>query len=369
MKNSIFGLLAGSILCLTFSAHATIRTVSNNPDRPAQFATVQSAIDASVAGDTIYVHGSQFLYPDFTVNKRLVIMGAGYNSNNQFNLPTRVSNIYFFRDAGLQDGSGSVISGFAIASLIYFQSGSLSINDIRLFRNSLSTIYTYLGANYGNNWTIYNNIISGSIYGGSGGPTAVSATNISIQNNIFSAGIIYGFSASSVLIDHNVFTGANNLNYLYYATLTNNIFIRSTGTLMTAQVNFNTFNKNISNLTTVGPTAPTNSFTGGSNSEGTNYVAVTPDFEVVTDLNNYNNTFNYRLKASSVGRNNGTDGTDIGIYGGAFPFPSGGAIGSGFDTSPLPPIPQVTEVNIQNATLQPGTPLNVQVKARVNNYT
>jgi hypothetical protein len=57
----------------------------------------------------------------------------------------------------------------------------------------------------------------------------------------------------------------------------------------------------------------------------------------------------------------------LGVYGGSFPFPSGGTPGGGFDTSALPPIPQVTEVNIQNATLQPGTPLNVNVKAKINN--
>ncbi|MEX1239704.1 MAG: hypothetical protein WEB30_08300 [Cyclobacteriaceae bacterium] len=367
MKKAIISLLATSALFLAFSTYARILTVSNNPDRPAQYATVQAAIDVAVAGDTIFVHGSQFLYPDFTINKRLVIIGAGYNSNNQFNLPTRVNNIYFFRDAGLQDGSGSVITGFAVAGIIYFSSGTLSISDIRLFRNSLATVYTYFGAVYSNNWTIYNNIISGTVYGGGNGPTSLSSTNISIQNNIFSSGTIYGFSASSILIDHNLLMGANNLNYLFYATLTNNIFIRSTGTLMSVYVYSNTFNNNISNLTTVGPTAPTDSFLGGPNTGGGNYVTVDPLFEDVTNLNTYSNTFNYRLKAASVGINAGTDGTDLGIYGGAFPFPSGGAVGSGFDTSPLPPIPQVTEVNIQNATLQPGTPLNVQVKAKVNN--
>lgn len=367
MKNSIFSLLAGSLLFLAISAPAKILSVSNNPDRPAQYTTVQLAIDASVAGDTIYVHGSQFLYPDFTVNKRLVIIGAGYNSNNQFNLPTRVNYVYFFRDAGLQNGSGSVISGFAIAYGMWPTAGSLAISDIRLFRNSLpATIYTYTGAAYGNNWSIYNNIFTGFIYGGSNGATSPSSTNFSIQNNIFSGGGISSFSASSVVIDHNVFTGANNLSYLFYATLTNNIFIRSTGTLMNATVSFNTFSNNLSNLITVTPTAPTDNFATGSNTASGNFVQVDPLFENVKNLDAYNNTFNYRLQVTSTVRNAGTDLTDLGIYGGTFSFPSGGAVGSGFDTSPLPPIPQVTEVNIKNATLQPGTSLNVQVKARVN---
>ena len=152
-------------------AFATIRTVSNNPDRPGQFTTVDAAIAASVTGDTIYVHGSQFTYPDFSVTKRLVIIGAGYNSNNQFNLPTKVNNIYLNRDTGLQNSNGTVITGFLVLSQIR-NNGNPGVENITIFRNQLnSTIYTYnpnFSGIYGNNWVIYNNIVY-SIQGGSGG--------------------------------------------------------------------------------------------------------------------------------------------------------------------------------------------------------
>jgi hypothetical protein len=103
------------------------------------------------------------------------------------------------------------------------------------------------------------------------------------------------------------------------------------------------------------------------NTDSGNLVNVDPQFENVTNLDNFNFTFNYRLKTGSPARNAATNGTDLGIYAAPYPFPSGGAPGSGFDTSALPPIPQVTEMTIQNATVQPGAPLNVNVKARVNN--
>lgn len=347
---------------------ATIRTVSNNPDRPGQFTTVDAAITASVAGDTIYVHGSQFTYPDFSVSKRLVIIGAGYNSNNQFNLPTKVSSIYLNRDTGLQNANGTVISGFQVTSQIR-NNGNPGVENITIFRNLINgVIYTYnpsAGGIFGNNWVIYNNIIW-SISGGSSGATSSSSSNITIQNNIM-MGDVGGFSMSSVLIDHNVFPGADALGGIYYATITNNIFTRTTGNILATSVSFNTFNNNLSNLTTIGPNAPTNSFAGGGNTEAGNFIAVDPQFENVTNLNAFDYSFNYRLKTTSTVRNAGTDGTDLGIYGGAHPFPSGGAAGSGYDTSPLPPVPQVTEVNILNSTLQPGTPLNVNVKAKVNN--
>jgi hypothetical protein len=367
MKNfTLFGIL----ICLTIPAFATIRTVSNNPDRPAQFTQVDAAIAASAAGDTIYVHGSQFTYADFSINKRLVVIGAGYNSNNQFNLPTVVNNIFLNRDTGLQNASGSVITGFLIITQIR-NNGNPGVDNVTIFRNKVNNvIYTHNpGASfvYSNGWLIYNNILF-QVQGGSGGSTSVSSGNITIQNNIFTGNIV-GFSMSSVLVDHNLFLGSDNLQTVFYATITNNIFVRTTGNIFTTNVSFNTFNNNISNLTTITTASPTNSFLGGNNSGAGNFVAVDPSFEAVTDLNNYSTVANYRLKTTSTVRNGGTDGTDLGIYGGvaARAFPSGGAPASGYDTSALPPIPQVTEVNIQNATLQPGTPLNVNVKAKVNN--
>lgn len=360
--------IMAALVCLFAPAFATIRTVSNNPDRPAQFTQVDAAIAAAVAGDTIFVHGSQFTYSDFTITKRLVVIGAGYNSNNQFNLPTTVSSINLNRDTGLQNASGSVITGFLITSQIR-NNGNPGVDNVTIFRNRINNvIYAYnpsISGIYSNGWLIYNNIIS-QVQGGSGGSTSSSSGNITIQNNIFTSGV-FGFSMSSVLIDHNVFHGGDALGTLYYATITNNIFVRTTGNVFSASVNFNTFNNNLSNLTTVSPTAPTNSFLGGTNSGAGNFVTVDPLFVSVTNLNNYATTFDYRLQTSSTVRNAGTDGTDLGIYGGTRSFPSGGASGSGFDTSALPPIPQVTEVNIQNATLQPGSQLNVNVKAKVNN--
>ncbi len=350
------------------SANARILTVSNNPALPAQYPDVQAAITAALAGDTIFVHGTQFNYADFTLTKRLVMIGAGYNSNNQFNYATRVNNIFLIRDTGLQNANNSVITGFLILNNIQI-SGSLGLTNITIFRNQVNSIlYTYnpsVGAPFGSNWNIYNNILT-YVYGGSGGPLTSSSSNFTIQNNIIT-GDIDNFSMNSVLIDHNVFQGPDALINLYYATVTNNVFVMNSGNVMTSNVNFDTFNNNLSILSTIGPNVPTNSFLTGSNSGAGNFIGIDPQFTNVTNFNTFSYTFDFRLKIASAGHNAATDGTDLGVYGGAYPFPSGGVSGGGFDTSPLPPIPQVTDVNIQNATLQPGTPLNVNVKARINN--
>jgi hypothetical protein len=364
MKISILLLLATSILTTSF---AIVHTVSNNPNYPAQFTQVDPAIAAAAAGDTIYVYGSLTTYNDFTITKRLVLIGAGYNSNNQFKLSTSVGTVFFYNSLGNADGSA--ITGFEISEI---RIGAPGVNNVTLFRNRingsiiLENIFDFGAPIFANGWIIYNNIIN-RVAGGIpiGNATSPSPVNTIIQNNIIKT--VEGFAASSTLIDHNIFLGPNNLTLIYNATITNNIFIRSSGNLMSNSVTFNTFSNNLSNRNTIGPIAPTDSFASNENTASGNLINVDPQLENVTNLDNFDYNFNYRLRTGSPARNASTTGTDLGIYAAPYPFPSGGAPGSGFDTSALPPIPQITEMTIQNATVQPGAPLNVNVKARVNN--
>jgi hypothetical protein len=355
MKSTLLFIIFASIVTTGF---ATVHTVSNNPNYPAQFTQVDPAIAAAAAGDTIYVYGSLTTYNNFTITKRLVVIGAGYNNNNQFKYRTFVVGIQV--NSSLQNADGTIITGFEVNGI---SSGTPVANNVVIFRNRINGITL---TNSTNGWRIYNNIINGEINGGNNlGPTSPSATNTIIQNNIIKS--VRLFSASSTLIDHNIFFGANNLEWLWNTTISNNIFIRSSGNIINGQVSFNNFANNISNQNTISPIAPTNSFTSNENTASGNLVGVDPQLENVTNLDNFDYTFNYRLRTGSPARNAGTTGTDLGIYAAPYPFPSGGAAGSGFDTSALPPIPQITEMTIQNATVQPGAPLNVNVKARVNN--
>jgi hypothetical protein len=354
---------------------ATIRTVSNDPSHPAQYPSIQSALDAAVAGDTIYVHGSSFTYDDFTIRKRVALIGAGYNPINQFNQPTRVNNGSLFRDAGSSDASGSVITGFYFLGNFGIAGGSLPITNITFSRNRLDYIMSvYVGSTFCDQWLICNNIIK-YLWGGGNGPTTPSSTNFTILNNIFT-GNIANFSSSSIIVDHNLFLNSGNLSGMYYTVFSNNLFIRSSGDVF-SQVIYCAFSNNLSSQSTIGAAGtytPTNSFIstylgagGGANTGAGNFVGVDPLIQNISDLNNYSQFADYHLKAGSPGKNASTDGTDLGIYGGSYPFPSGGASGSGFETSPTPPIPQVTQVDIQNATIAPNGTLQVKVQAKVNN--
>ena len=70
-----FTLLFILLTCIVTNGFAKIHTVSNNPDRPAQFTQVNPAINAASAGDSIYVYGSLTNYNDFTITKRLKSLG------------------------------------------------------------------------------------------------------------------------------------------------------------------------------------------------------------------------------------------------------------------------------------------------------
>jgi hypothetical protein len=367
-------LLTSVLMMFTgFQLMATVLTVSNNPSRPAQYTTFAAAQTAAINGDTIYIHGSPFTYPALTLTKRLVVIGAGYKPNTQYGQPTTVGNIELFNDSGLPDPSGSVLMG--LNGGIVNCTGTERSNNIRILRCKLSSIYLQAPASqYVDGWVIYNNILA-QVYAANGSRTSPGPTNIIIANNILT-GQIVAIASSSIVVDHNVFISQNNISSVFNLIFTNNIFIRSSGNLMSNTV-LCSFNNNLSNQTTIGAASeynPTNNFVttyigagGGSNSGAGNQMGIDPLFENVTNNDTYNDTFNYRLKTGSPGKNAGTDGTDLGIYGGSYPFPSGGAIGSGFDTSPMPPIPQVTELNILNATVPVNGTLNVNVKATINN--
>jgi hypothetical protein len=375
--------IIGLLILWHLSAFAAVRTVSNDPTRPAQFTTATgggntsfiAAHDASSPGDTLYVYGSPFDYGTLTISKRLVVIGAGYGPNNQFGQPTRAGQINLFRD-GSTDASGSVIIGFLISGGISC-TGTLASLNITLSRNRIGgAVLTYLNpSNPASGWTIYNNIVT-YIWGSSTSRTTNSPTNIIIANNIITSYLAY-YNSNTVLIDHNIFLASNNLLSLWNVIISNNIFVRSSGNLFYGEVVFCTFNNNISNQNTIGGATqfnPTNIFEatwistgGGSNSGGGNLVGTNPLFVTVPNNDTYDITYDYRLQAGSSGKAPfSTDGSDAGIYGGTYPFPSGGNPGSGFDTSPMPPVPQVISVNIQNATIAPNGTLNVKVQGKVN---
>ncbi len=347
MKKQI--LLLAILTIVAFTANATIWTVSNNPNSPGQYSNLQDAIDAASAGDTIYVSGSETDYGTGTITKQLTIIGSGYNPNKNYDYNTLISYLELDTITSLSGASNSLIIGIEIGQ--FYGQQLTAINNIVVRRCKIGSI-----SHMGNNWEIYNNII-GSLDGYS------NPDDILISNNI----IINGSCLSSFLALNNiVFT--NNLficnggsiyinGYVNSIIFTNNIFY---GIAAYSESNeYCTFNNNLTFLTSNNDIIITGNNSGSGNLIGTNPTFVDVPIEDFA----FDYSYDFHLLDGSPCINAGTDGTDIGIYGGSYPFPSGGDVP--WQTSAMPPIPQIIEMNIQNSVIPVDSTLHIQVKAKI----
>jgi hypothetical protein len=336
-----------AFLFIGLSAHAGIITVSNHSNSPGNYIKLQDAIDAAVPGDTIYVTGSGSSYGNISINKKLTLIGAGYNPNNQFGFKSQVGQVDYRTGTDNfgqpSNPSGSEITGFEIYTLYVHQD---NINNITVSRNRF-TYYPHFYSRNVSGWIFKNNILN-SVEGCEGLTSTIFTNNIMFS--YFS-----GLKSPTITITNNIFltSGGKVFNNVTYAIVTNNIFFGKT----TEGANYCTFNNNIS----FG--GASTSFNYANNSAQNNKENVNPLFVNAADVSfKYEN--DYHLQPSSPGVNAGTDGKHIGIYGGSFPFP--GASATPYQTSPMPPVPQIMKMNVQNSVLPQNGTLNVQIEAVSN---
>jgi len=348
--------LLSAILVSSLFSLATVRTVNNYIANAAQFSTVQPAITASATNDTIYLHGSPVSYGDFTITKRLVIMGAGYNLTNTINnYTTNVGSITVDTVTVNQALSGFILQGLQMNGYLSF-AGTDRANNVLIDRCKFYNITVN-----GSNWVIKNSV---SLYNSSPVYIGITSTssNVLISNNIFGMLSISNGNgltnyASGVKVSNNELGGLEG-PYSYYILYVNNI-VKSFGSI---GIN-NTFSRNIT-FTDGGPLInfPPANNTGSGNFNNINplYVNYTKPWGSGSHYENLlNNDFNYQ--SGSVAINGGTDSTNIGISGGPYPTLTTKI----FDGRTK--IPLVVDVNIENAYVKPGQPIQIHFKARKNN--
>jgi hypothetical protein len=317
-------LTIAALVFVNVSLWATIRMVDNRAGSGANFSTVQAAVTAAIAGDTILIAGSSLDYTGtVTLNKRLTLIGPGYfldeNPNlNANQLPARISGAITF-EAG---SSGSEVIG--ITSVIATTINN-NLTNITLRRNN------FFQVNCGNNLSnifIQQNYV-GSVRIGAGG------SNIFVRNNIFTS-ILVASGTSSVSISNNVFTGTS------FTTISNSVFQNNViaGT-MTITFNSSTVQNNLAS----GTQLPA----GNSNQ---NNVVMSSVFLPQTG----NSTDGrWRLAAGSPAIGAGVGGVDCGVFGGTTPYILSG----------IPPLPTVYFFSAPTEAGISGLP--VQVRIRANN--
>ncbi len=337
-----------AFLIFGLSATAAVHTVSNNTNSPGQFTNIVDAVNAAAAGDTIYVSGSTTSYGHVTIVKQLTLIGAGYNPDNQFNFKSQLGNIDL--KVG-NDGFGNLESNPSSTEVIGFEFSTITcsnndINNVKLSRNRITSSVNFNSRTL-SGWVVKNNIVVNLMSGSN-------LTNSIFANNII-LGYFYYMRSTTINISNNIFTASSGdaFNQVEYAIVTNNIIYGKS----TAGCNYCTFNNNIS-IGGAQTSFSYNNNTGDNNLENTN-----PMFVDVGGTT-FAYTYDYHLQAASPGIDAGTDGTQIGLYGGTYSFPGGDA--APWQTSPMAPLPQILKMNILNSVLPVDGTLNVELEAVSN---
>jgi hypothetical protein len=332
-------------LLTAISASATVRTVSNINGIDADYTTITAAINASMAGDTIYLLPSPTNYGSFSINKQLFILGAGHNPEyTAYNAAVTTMTLS-------SSSSGTVIKGLQINTIA---TDNNVINNVVIGNNYINNSGVTLNFNNSgthNNWIFEGNIMytqSSSYFNFLG-----LGANLILRNNyihIASQGGVISYLPSGSVLDHNIFTAFGTSVMSYPIVNSSNIVIQN-----------NIFYFNVSNSMSpvdycVGCTWEKNIF---YNQGGTIYNLPPGNFpNQEPSMVNFNNVFSYvldlRLSASSPGLGQATDGTDIGIHGGIYPFSI-----FGFDAG----LPRIAEFELLNTSAPQGGTISIQLRA------
>jgi hypothetical protein len=174
-----------SLFTFLSELQAKVLTVSNRPGASAQYKDVPSAIAAAAAGDTIYIQGSETSYGNFTIDKKLTVIGTGHNPKKENALITKLWAIEVKNSAA----SGSSLIGLKIYAISAPYRNE--IKDVMIKRCDIQNIDVQVA----NNWKFENNILGTLKLG-------TTSNNSIIRNNII-IGVLRSTNGS--VITNNIF--------------------------------------------------------------------------------------------------------------------------------------------------------------------
>ena len=357
----------------------------NAPTGTDVFSTLQAAVDATLDGDIIQVQPSATAYGNVIIDKKITLLGIGFNLTKEIPYQSTVGVITLTRDAAsAENASGSIITGLTINTInLGTQNGAAYIlSDVTVHNCQITTITGVSGGVPLSNLLIYANNITSSvrIYNTVSGVSwfrnnvvranyvdfrSTSPSTITITNNILYCYLFITSATTSIPILNNNFIGASPSTYSFNTInekiISNNIFYGRTpaanaaGTSSANLIN-SIFTNNLSISTGNDALPPA----GGTNSGSGNLVTISPSFTSVPVSSTWSSTHDYTLIAgTSAAIGAGSDGTDIGITGGAYPWTEANLV---LKTSSAPTI----EVLNTSTIINPTDPLPVRVKAKSN---
>jgi hypothetical protein len=315
MKTSILLL----ILISSSLAFGTIRRVNNNPGiilvPDLVYASFSTAIADAIDGDTIYLEPSSILYPSANISKRIVFIGNGYQLESNKSLITPISSNKL---ESVLTNSFSFMVGSSNSKVfgIVFNFGftiNSDVSGIEISGCKLTAGITISGDN-----NILQNCISGMGHNISG----------SGLNNLIQSSIIGQSQISNAIINHcyidNLLSGTN--------TVFNNCIIETVNASLSS-TNTIAFCLKIPNGVSVFPESGINNNVENLSDRTTIFIVDDPSIQSLS-----NNDKNYKLKMGSPALAAGTNGSDIGPFGGLSPYKLSGQA----------PIPIITNFFITN---------------------
>ncbi len=353
------------------SASATVWTVDNNANATSQFTDIQPAIDSANAGDTIMVEGSNTTYSSFIVPKPLTLIGEGYIDAH-----------------GL---TAKINSNIGIASSYVRVMGFEILNNGKLFLRDADTIQDVV---------VSHCLLLGiELRGRDTGPQALFA-NIIFRNNVIKGGIALGkidgvnayrferIHLDTLLVENCILQGgitlvknayaAGNVSGLTSFALRNNVLNQASSCncpfffpnpTLGARVKNIVISNNI--FYEVDPrecsncTFTHNCFWDPANGRdslpdapsGNNNLLRTDPLFVNYNGGSFVASHDFHLAPGSPCLTGGIGGTQIGIYGGTYPF----NVGDG------PSIPIVDFLELLNSAVPPNSPIVIDLTARARN--
>ncbi len=305
-KQTLFTLIIATATSMTVNAQTIALHSSTGVQIIKGNTALATAYTAALSGDTLYLSGGTFTPPS-SFDKQLMIFGAGhYVDSTLATGKTFINGALTLRE----NADLFYLEGVELTGNISFTNNH-AVNSVAIKRCKINGEINVLGdfSNPTTNLSLIGNVIVQGI-------NLTNAQTALLSNNI----IVKSFSGSyGNILSNNIILGyfwGSSMDYLFFGnnnTLNNNIIIWD-GYNANVNGSGNTFNNNLyvepAPNYGVTPTA-TDNYTG---------IAQTAIFVNQTGAA-FDYTHNYHLQAPATYI--GTDGTEVGIYGGTFPYKEG----------------------------------------------
>ena len=335
---TLFTFLATVFLITTLQAK--IVYLNNNLESPKisenLYINWADAYAATSAGDTIYVVGSNFSYGRVTVSKPLVVIGPGYFLDENMNTQVDKKEA-MFNEVSLSDGAeGTTIKGLTINGG-YGLSIKDHINDIVIENNFCYSIdFAFRNGGIYNNVTIKKCFVQNGINMSSGYDATI-VTNVTLTN--------------SIMRSFSIKDGSNGI-------ITNNLFVSDNlkiGTSSSFEIVGNIFLNSNENSFTIQPLPDASvhhniSLTGAFGNANNNFTA--PQSTLFVSGDNASTDGKYMLSENSPAKGKGSNGTDIGPFGGPDPYRLSG----------LPNLPNIYELSTGGFVSGNELPVTIKIK-------